>query len=244
MPRSTLEIQYLGTPVHVLELKIGPGQFIRNTFTTDHQKFDVTDIVTPAELNRSELFARLVAQGLYIAIFTAGTDDVPSLNGSVTEVRQNNVLVAAGTSILNFSGVGVSVVDNGGGEATVTVPGAVAIPATFDAAATAAEVVRNIVYISGPGAVTKANAASIGTMPVIGFISAKASAILATIQTDGPLSGFVGLTPGALYYASPSVAGAITTVAPIGAGEILQRVGIAITTTTLEINLDDDYIVI
>lgn len=59
---------------------------------------------------------------------------------------------------------------------------------------------RSLVYISGSNEVSLANATSLTTMKAIGFVSSKNNSDCG-VQANGELSGFSGLTPGAVYYA-------------------------------------------
>lgn len=55
------------------------------------------------------------------------------------------------------------------------------------------------------------------------------------LVTEGPITGFVGLTPGATYYLSQSTPGAITATAPTSG--LVITVGTAINATTLNLEL-------
>lgn len=103
---------------------------------------------------------------------------------------------------------------------------------------TAGEVFGNAVYLFGSDAVRNADCGpAAALMPAIGIIAAKPTAITCFVLTDGDLDGFVGLTPGADYYVG--AAGAITTVAPVLPGAIVQLIGYAKNTTTLHVEPGD-----
>ena len=59
----------------------------------------------------------------------------------------------------------------------------------------------------------------------------------------GEVSGFVGLTPGALYYLD-TTPGAISLTAPAMAGEVVQNVGQALSTTVLLLDIDRPEVVL
>lgn len=59
------------------------------------------------------------------------------------------------------------------------------------------------------------------------------------VQYDGIVSGFAGLTPGAIYYATTT--GAITTTKPTTAGSIVLEVGQAVSATQLRIDRRKNY---
>lgn len=69
------------------------------------------------------------------------------------------------------------------------------------------------------------------TKPSIGFVTVSDDEI-EEIQVFGPLDGFTGLTKGTRYYLS-TVDGEVTDTPPSGAGNIVQLVGIGMSTTKL-----------
>lgn len=110
---------------------------------------------------------------------------------------------------------------NPGGTRTFTVPLAVAV--------------GDPVYITGSGTADEASATSISTAPCIGFVTAKPTTTTAIVQVNGFLSGaFAGLTPGSTYFLA--VGGGITATPPDTVGNIIQKVGVAVTATELLIN--------
>lgn len=54
-------------------------------------------------------------------------------------------------------------------------------------------------------------------------------------QYDGLTGGYAGLTPGSTYFLSVSSAGAVTPTPPTGVGEWIMQVGVAYSTTELDI---------
>lgn len=103
--------------------------------------------------------------------------------------------------------------------------------------------VRDVVYVSAANTVAKAQANAAGTMPAIGFVSAKPNATTATVRFSGELDGFAGLTPNATYYVSASSAGSITATAPsTHAVDFQQAVGVAKDADTLLIDVDRDLV--
>lgn len=111
-------------------------------------------------------------------------------------------------------------------------------------------VICSPVYISAVNTVKKAQANAAGTAGVIGLsatVSAAAGAS-ASVQSDGVLSATTaqwdavagttgGLAFGTLYYLDPATAGKITATAPTTAGQYVQPIGRALSTTDLEITI-------
>lgn len=92
---------------------------------------------------------------------------------------------------------------------------------------------RDLINIAASGQVRKADASN--DRPAHGFalaaITATASGL---IYVEGTITGLSGLTPGARYFLSDSVAGGITLTPPSsGAGKISQEVGTAVSATEL-----------
>ena len=110
------------------------------------------------------------------------------------------------------------------------------------------------VYIKATGSVDKARANAAGTTKVIGLVrdASIAAAGTGAIQTDGILSssdwtdvtGTTNLTAGSIYYLSDSTAGEITTTAPTAAGSFVVAVGVAVSTTELNIDTDRSSILL
>ncbi len=98
------------------------------------------------------------------------------------------------------------------------------------------------VYISAANTVDKASALD-NTKPAIGIVIAKPTPTTATVRWYGEIGGFVGLVSGATYFLG-TIAGAIADVAPVGLGNIVQRLGVARNTTTLLAMIDRDWTVL
>lgn len=97
---------------------------------------------------------------------------------------------------------------------------------------------RQLVYLSGSGAVDLADASNTANMPALGFIASKPTSTTCTLADEDELSGFVGLTPQAVYYADPATPGGITTTLPdVTVGNVVQQVGVAKTATILKIEI-------
>ncbi len=107
------------------------------------------------------------------------------------------------------------------------------------------------VYAKANGNVDKARANAISTSEVLGLAAATiATTASGGIQTAGTLTATTGewdavtgqtggLTPGSIYYLDPATAGLLTTTAPTTAGQVRLRVGLAHSTTELEIRIGE-----
>lgn len=103
------------------------------------------------------------------------------------------------------------------------------------------------VYVKANGAVDKAAATAAGTCKVLGLVQAASISAAASgfIQTDGILAssdwtavvGGTTLTAGAKYFLSET-AGLLTLTAPTASGSFVMCVGVAISTTEMEIDTD------
>lgn len=114
-----------------------------------------------------------------------------------------------------------------------------------------AVVICTPVYVSAAGAVKKAQANASGTVQLLGLMkstSVEASAT-GTVQTDGIFTattaewdvatgGTGGLTAGSVYYLSAATAGLLTTTPPSATGSFIDRVGLALSTTDLDITIE------
>jgi hypothetical protein len=100
--------------------------------------------------------------------------------------------------------------------------------------------------------VDKARANAAGTARVYGLVydTTIATTAQGTIATDGPLIATTtewdavtgqtgGLTPGAMYFLDPATAGKLTTTPPTTAGQLVVKVGEAVSDVELEINISD-----
>jgi hypothetical protein len=96
-------------------------------------------------------------------------------------------------------------------------------------------VVNDVVYISASNTVAKADASTAATGPARGVVVAAAAGIV-DVRLAGRVTTFVGLTPGTVYYVS-TAPGALMSTPPVGVGEYVQPVGIALTATTLIVGI-------
>lgn len=104
-----------------------------------------------------------------------------------------------------------------------------------------------VVAVHGSGSgVIKASAAD-ATKPASGLAMATvADTFSATIQTSGPftladwtaVTGSVTLSAHAVYFLDPATPGLLTTTVPSGSGEVVQEVGVAVSTVTLNISIE------
>jgi hypothetical protein len=122
--------------------------------------------------------------------------------------------------------------------------------ATMTNANAGAIVIGTPVYVSVAGSVDKGQADAAGTVQLLGLVKTVsiAAAGSGSIQTDGVLSATTaqwdavtgevgGLTAGTPYYLDPTTAGSLTDTAPTTAGQFVVRVGLALSTTDLDITL-------
>lgn len=106
------------------------------------------------------------------------------------------------------------------------------------------------VYISAANnfALARANAGATARPIALVKDASIAASAGGFVQTDGVLEATTGewdtitgqtggLTPGALYFLSAATAGRLTTTAPVASGEYVVRVGIAVSTTAMEISI-------
>lgn len=97
------------------------------------------------------------------------------------------------------------------------------------------------VYTDSGGEVQAARANAAATSDAIGILVAvnepgettAADNDAVTVCTFGPVGGFSGLTPGAIYYVDNAAAGNIITPAPSGAGIWAKSIGYAESATVL-----------
>ena len=112
-------------------------------------------------------------------------------------------------------------------------------------------VIGTPVYVKSNGNVDKGRANAQGTVLVLGLVrdASIASSASGIIQTDGILAattgqwdavtgGTGGLTPGARYWLDAATAGLLTATAPTTVGLFVVHVGLAISTTEMDISID------
>jgi hypothetical protein len=111
-------------------------------------------------------------------------------------------------------------------------------------------VIGQTVYTDAASGVDLAQADAIATTEVVGLVrdASIASAAAGDIQTDGILTATTGqwdtvtgltggLNVGVVYYLDPSTAGNLTETATTAVGQFVVRIGIALSTTELEISI-------
>ena len=109
-------------------------------------------------------------------------------------------------------------------------------------------VIGDAVFVSAADTIDRADATSIATAPVLGFIQAKPTPTSAILAYAGELGGFGGLVPGATYFLD-QVVGQITTTPPalpgdLGTGKVVQRVGRARNPTTLVLQIEPGVVIL
>jgi len=103
------------------------------------------------------------------------------------------------------------------------------------------------VYISDNSTINLANAGASSTSIVLGLVSVGATATnTATVLSEGIVTlsdwtsviGTATLTPGSIYYLS-TTAGQMATTPPTGNSDVVVRLGIALTTNTIDIEVNN-----
>ncbi|MDR2221020.1 MAG: hypothetical protein LBE24_10665 [Methylobacillus sp.] len=113
------------------------------------------------------------------------------------------------------------------------------------------------VYISSADTVKKAQANASATRIVAGLVAdaSIAGAAVGSVQTDGVITAATaewdavtgqsgGLTPGARYFLDAEAAGQITTDAPTDAGDYVHLIGLALSATDMDLEIDKAGILI
>lgn len=90
--------------------------------------------------------------------------------------------------------------------------------------------VRDLVYVTGALAADQADANDIARGPVYAIVLDKPTSTTATLALGGKIPGFTGLTPGAALFVGTG--GAVVSP-PLSATGYAQRVGVAISSTTI-----------
>jgi hypothetical protein len=111
-------------------------------------------------------------------------------------------------------------------------------------------VIGSPVYQKADGDVDLGRANAQGTVQLLGLVkdASIAAAASGIIQTDGILAattgqwdtvtgGTGGLTPGSPYYLDAATAGKLTLTAPTSVGQFVVRVGLATSTTEMDISI-------
>ena len=94
------------------------------------------------------------------------------------------------------------------------------------------------VIIDASGEVVRASAAS-GGNAAVGYVKdSVTTGASVTVYFEGTNDALSGLTPGASYFLSDTTPGGITTTIPTDTGEIVQKIGLAISATSLTFEPD------
>ena len=103
--------------------------------------------------------------------------------------------------------------------------------------------VGDVVYLSAPDTVDLADANDAGKQPLVGVVASVAG-LSCEVMYNGELGGFVGLSPGAVYYLSEvgTTGNTLTDVAPTLPPSIVQTVGYARSATVLVVMADQNYV--
>lgn len=99
---------------------------------------------------------------------------------------------------------------------------------------------RDCLYYSAADTLLPADAATPAKSYVVGFArNAAIAGAAVTVQQNGVLSGFTGLTAAARYYLSASTPGGVQIAVPTGTGNTIVTVGIAKSTTELLVRIEE-----
>ena len=110
----------------------------------------------------------------------------------------------------------------------------------FQATATSALVAGDVVYVDGAGTVDKAISTSTTPALVAGVASGSiSSSATGAILASGAIAGLSGLTAGATYFLSDTTSGALALYSALTSGNRAIRVGLALSTTALLVNVQD-----
>ena len=91
----------------------------------------------------------------------------------------------------------------------------------------------DLVYINASGEALKADANDVAKAAVGFVLSSASGGASATVYFEGSITGLSGLTRGSKYFLSASAAGSVSTTVPSGAGDIVQYIGVATSTTEM-----------
>lgn len=162
------------------------------------------------------------------------------------EIQEDGVALSRKIDSLNFSGSGISLeVDTtddrkvnlditgglSGGSQVSSGVGAFTCPNTVD--------VGDLVYVSGSDQVDLADVTDYLKMPAVGIVIGKPTLTSATVAYFGEVDVFAGLTPGAAYYVGPLGSVVDAHASPRDFGTSVQRIGIALSTTTMLVVMND-----
>lgn len=93
----------------------------------------------------------------------------------------------------------------------------------------------------------RASAAAVGTTPALSIVATKPTGTTVTLRAIGQIDGITDdlgapLVPGSIYYLSPTVAGKVTATPPTTTGQVVQRLGVALSATVLQFTVDLDTV--
>jgi hypothetical protein len=98
------------------------------------------------------------------------------------------------------------------------------------------------VNITSDGKMRNASATAVG-MKAIGYVNqAVASGASGTVNYDDTNTALTGLTPGITYFLSASTPGGVTNVPVTASGQILQKLGVATSATSIHANIQEPII--
>jgi hypothetical protein len=198
------------------------GQFRRAAFALNSNgnidiKFSAANAVLGSLENPGALFDSLTGIPIGWIDLEATASTAYKTAGSATAIVENKV---SGTSRINIFGQLVAA--SGGGKGTV------------DRVIQAAHgfVLGDLLYLNG-ATYTKGLATAAVTAEIVGMVSRVVDVNTFEITLSGEVTGLVGLTAGATYFLSRSVAGGYTATEPNTLGDVSLPIGVASSTTSM-----------
>jgi hypothetical protein len=164
----------------------------------------------------------------YVSLDTAGALVLnPSAYPTSAHIRLARVITSGGLILRivlerAFLGSSASVSSVSSASGQFTVPSAASV--------------NDLVYSTGAFTADRADNSATTTAPGIGIVTAKPSSTTATLAYSGVVGGFTGLTPGADLFIGTLGAIIEAGALPTTPGSVVQKIGIAIDTTTLLLN--------
>lgn len=181
----------------------------------------------------------------------AGGPRVPAelVTDAGVSVESHGDLVIASARTIDFEGDGVSVVV-AAGVAVVTIGGGGTNPSDVEVNLNTEVVPGNAVYVPSSGHAALAIASGSDIQANVLGLATEAGIGAGIVRTAGPLTltlaqwnaitgSSTGLQSGEIYYLDPDIAGHLTLDPPSLAGQIAAPLGLAMSTTTLIINISD-----
>jgi hypothetical protein len=135
---------------------------------------------------------------------------------------------------------------DGSGRLDITVMPAGVGPAVFSGTAFEALSARDFVYVKPDGTIAKADGAAVSNAAMGYVIAAHIVGAPATVYYGDILNGFTGLNPGATYFLSQTVPGAIVLAGALvdAGGNVVQVLGRAKSATELVVNIEEDPVIL